>query len=153
MSSLCRGHANLLCIVPIFSYASPKGAIDTGRDLSWQLKILILSGPRVCHRILPNTCFTRQVALVPEFTKSATEMSTRRNCATSCSYSEVQFYGRAQMEHSPQEPAKLLSDSSRSLVSNLLAQVLVIPSLVNVSGQYTHANCCCGHTLGIEWCI
>lgn len=25
MSSLCRGHANLLCIVPIFSYVTPKG--------------------------------------------------------------------------------------------------------------------------------
>ncbi len=27
VSSLCRGHANLLCIVPIFSYVTPKGTI------------------------------------------------------------------------------------------------------------------------------
>ena len=27
MSSLCRGHANLLCIVPIFSYVTPKGTM------------------------------------------------------------------------------------------------------------------------------
>ena len=27
MSSLCRGHANLLCIVPIFSYVTPKGTL------------------------------------------------------------------------------------------------------------------------------
>jgi len=27
VSSLCRGHANLLCIVPIFSYVTPKGTL------------------------------------------------------------------------------------------------------------------------------
>jgi hypothetical protein len=47
VSSLCRGHANLLCIVPIFSYASPKGAIAIRRSWSWQLEIQILYGPRV----------------------------------------------------------------------------------------------------------
>jgi hypothetical protein len=53
VSSLCRGHANLLCIVPIFSYASPKGAIVIAQNWSWQMEILILCGPRVrgarCH--------------------------------------------------------------------------------------------------------
>ena len=39
----------LLCIVPIFSYASPKGAIVVGQNWSWQLEILILYGPRVCR--------------------------------------------------------------------------------------------------------
>ncbi len=34
-------------LVPIFSYASPKGAMVFGRILSWQLEILILYGPRV----------------------------------------------------------------------------------------------------------
>ena len=27
MSSLCRGHANILCIVPNFSYVTPKGTL------------------------------------------------------------------------------------------------------------------------------
>ncbi|KAI5822041.1 hypothetical protein K523DRAFT_379305, partial [Schizophyllum commune Tattone D] len=27
VSSLCRGHANLLCIVPNFSYVTPKGTL------------------------------------------------------------------------------------------------------------------------------
>ena len=55
MSSLCRGHANLLCIVPIFSYASPKGAIVVRQIWSGQLEILILYGPRVCrYRAMPR---------------------------------------------------------------------------------------------------
>ena len=29
VSSLCRGHANLLCIVPIFSYVTPKGTMNS----------------------------------------------------------------------------------------------------------------------------
>jgi hypothetical protein len=65
VSSLCRGHANLLCIVPIFSYASPKGAIDLGQNWSWQLEILILYGPRVwgarCHvTVGPSTIASHQ---------------------------------------------------------------------------------------------
>jgi hypothetical protein len=51
VSSLCRGHANLLCIVPIFSYASPKGAINVGQNWSRQLEILILYGPRVVFKL------------------------------------------------------------------------------------------------------
>ena len=45
----------LLCIVPIFSYASPKGAIVVVQNWSWQLEILILYGPRVCrYRAMPR---------------------------------------------------------------------------------------------------
>ncbi len=46
--SLCRGHANLLCIVPIFSYASPERAIVYEKDAMLQVKFILFIARAGC---------------------------------------------------------------------------------------------------------
>ena len=46
VSSLCRGHANLLCIVPIFSYVTPKGTMTSVWVLLTSFEFGILFSPR-----------------------------------------------------------------------------------------------------------
>ena len=65
VSSLCRGHANLLCIVPIFSYVTPTGTIilDYASRTSAQFCIWFIL--RVCARDLQLLHFG--TPMVPSF--------------------------------------------------------------------------------------
>ena len=47
VSSLCRGHANLLCIVPIFSYVTPKGTLCEGGTMEQSSEFCFLLNSRV----------------------------------------------------------------------------------------------------------
>ena len=55
VSSLRRGHANLLCIVPIFTSVGPKP--HEGEDAAWR-RLYLRSQPRVC-RLWAHVCETR----------------------------------------------------------------------------------------------
>ena len=70
VSSLCRGHANLLCIVPIFSYVTPKGTLAKAVRRTYQRRFYILFnsrgvGRQKCERRrILNLSFTRTLLLL-----------------------------------------------------------------------------------------